>query len=99
MPAARGYSASSGTPTPVRKGGRRLPAELLSRFVTFDFKPYTREEFIEATQEAITAPGGVPVQTISVDVRDVGAMDAAMQEIAIILRVRAASISARPASA
>ena len=32
----------------------RLPPELLSRFVTFDFKPYTREEFLEVAQEVIT---------------------------------------------
>ena len=32
----------------------RLPPELLSRFVTFDFKPYIREEFLEVTQQVIT---------------------------------------------
>ena len=31
----------------------RLPQELLSRFVTFDFKPYTREEFLDVAQEVI----------------------------------------------
>ena len=36
----------------------RLPPELLSRFVTFDFKPYTREEFLEVAQEVITGQLG-----------------------------------------
>ena len=31
----------------------RLPQELLSRFVTFDFKHYTREEFLDVAQEVI----------------------------------------------
>ncbi len=57
--------------------------------MTFGFKPYTREEFLEVAQEVITAQGGVPVQTVNVDVRDVGAMDTVLQEIATILRVRA----------
>jgi len=35
-----------------------LPPELLSRFVTFDFKPYTREEFLEAAEEVITGQPG-----------------------------------------
>ncbi len=32
----------------------RLPPELLSRFVTFDFKTYTREAFLEVAQEVLT---------------------------------------------
>ena len=35
-----------------------LPPELLPRFVSFDFKPYTREEFLEVAQEVITAQLG-----------------------------------------
>ena len=31
----------------------RLPPELPSRFVTFNFKSYTREEFLEVAQEVI----------------------------------------------
>lgn len=31
----------------------RLPQELLSRFVTFDFKHSTREEFLDVAQEVI----------------------------------------------
>ncbi len=36
----------------------RLPPELLSRFVTFDFKPYTREEFLEVAEAVITGQLG-----------------------------------------
>jgi len=36
----------------------RLPPELLSRFVTFDFKPYSREEFLEVAQEVIISQLG-----------------------------------------
>jgi hypothetical protein len=36
----------------------RLPPELLSRFVTFDFKPYTRKEFLAVAQVVITAQLG-----------------------------------------
>lgn len=36
----------------------RLPPELLYRLVTFDFKPCTREEFLEVTQEGITGQLG-----------------------------------------
>ncbi len=32
----------------------RRPPELWSRFVTFDFKPYTREEFLEVAEAVIT---------------------------------------------
>ncbi len=36
----------------------RLPPELLSRFVTFKFETYTREEFLEVAQEVITKQHG-----------------------------------------
>ena len=36
----------------------RLPPELVSRFVTFDFKTYTRDEFLEVAQEEITKQHG-----------------------------------------
>ena len=36
----------------------RLPPELLSRFVTFDFEPYTRKEFLEVAREVITGQLG-----------------------------------------
>ena len=36
----------------------RLPPELLSQFVTFDFKPYTREEFLEVAEAVITGQLG-----------------------------------------
>ncbi len=32
--------------------------ELLSRFVTFDFKPYTRKEFLGVAQDVITGQLG-----------------------------------------
>lgn len=35
-------------------GRDRLPPELLSRFVSFDFKPHGREEFLQVAQEVIT---------------------------------------------
>jgi Holliday junction DNA helicase RuvB len=36
----------------------RLPPELLSRFITFKFETYTREEFLEVAQEVITKQHG-----------------------------------------
>tara|TARA_Y100000310_G_C20120969_1_gene551419 strand:+ start:210 stop:479 length:270 start_codon:yes stop_codon:yes gene_type:complete len=36
----------------------RLPPEFLSRFGTFDFKPYTREEFLEVAEAVITGQLG-----------------------------------------
>ncbi len=36
-----------------------MPPELLSRFVTFDFKPYTREEFLEVAEAVITGQLGM----------------------------------------
>ena len=36
----------------------RLPPEFLSRFVTFDFNPYTREEFLEVAEAVITGQLG-----------------------------------------
>jgi len=36
----------------------KLPPELLSRFVTFNFKTYTRDEFLEVAQEVITKQHG-----------------------------------------
>ena len=38
-------------------GRDRLPPDL-SQFVTFDFMPYTREEFLKAAQEVITGQLG-----------------------------------------
>lgn len=31
----------------------RLPPELLSRFITFDFKPYTRQEFVDISTQVL----------------------------------------------
>ena len=39
-------------------GRDRLPQELLSRFVNFDFQPYTREAFLEVAEEVITGQLG-----------------------------------------
>ncbi len=36
----------------------RLPPELLSRFVEFQFTPYSREEFIEVAAAVISGPPG-----------------------------------------
>lgn len=36
----------------------RLPPELLSRFITFKFENYTRDEFLEVAQEVITKQHG-----------------------------------------
>ncbi len=36
----------------------KLPPELLSRFVVFNFQTYTREDFLEAAQEVITRQHG-----------------------------------------
>ena len=41
----------------VNRKDRLLP-ELLSRFVTFDFKPCTRKEFLDVAQEVITGQLG-----------------------------------------
>lgn len=35
-----------------------MPPEFLSRLVTFDFKPYTRGEFLEVAQQVITGQLG-----------------------------------------
>ncbi len=36
----------------------KLPPELLSRFVTFPFKTYTRDEFLEVAEAVITKQHG-----------------------------------------
>ncbi len=36
----------------------KLPPELLSRFVVFNFQTYTREDFLEVAQEVITRQHG-----------------------------------------
>ncbi len=36
----------------------KLPPELLSRFITFKFETYTRDEFLEVAQEVITKQHG-----------------------------------------
>ncbi len=36
----------------------KLPPELLSRFITFNFETYTREEFLEVALEVITKHHG-----------------------------------------